>query len=149
MHRLLVLLPAAALALSTTPLFAQDAPEGAYRDLWCGIAFISAMKDAPFSEEDVAAARAAGDTATEEQLGLIAQADMRDQFVTGGTALVDKATASYKGAGFTDDTFGTVRTELEPKVMAQIMGSGEGAEFQFEECASLLPGGDPTAAPAQ
>jgi hypothetical protein len=148
MNRLLVLLPAAALALSSAPVFAQDAPEGAYKDLWCGIAFISAMKDAPFSEEDVAAARAAGDTATEEQLGLIAQADMRDQFVTGGTGLVDKATAAYKEAGFTDESFGTVRTELEPKVVEQISGSGETAEFQFEECVALLPS-DPMAAPAQ
>ena len=117
MNRLLVLLPAAALALSSAPVFAQDAPEGAYKDLWCGIAFISAMKDAPFSEEDVAAARAAGDTATEEQLGLIAQADMRDQFVAGGTGLVDKA---------------TLRKMIEPVLPS------EAAEIRPQELAELI-----------
>ena len=148
MNRLLALLPAALVAVASTPLVAQDAPEGAYRDLWCGVAFISAMKDAPFTDADVAAARAAGDKATEDQLGLIAQADMRDQFITGGTGLIDKATTAYKGAGFTDESFGTVRTELQPKVVEQISGSGETAEFQFEDCVALLPS-DPMAPAAQ
>lgn len=147
MNRLLGLLPAALLAASALPGFAQEVPAGAYQDLWCGIAFQTAMKDAPFTDEDIAAARAAT-APTEEQLQLIEQADMRDSFMTGGTGLVDKATASYKGAGFTDEAFATIRTELEPKVATQIMGSGEDAEFAFEECVVLLPGGDPTAQPA-
>lgn len=147
MKRLLVL-PAAVLALAAGPAAAQTPPEGAYRDLWCGLAFGIAMKSAPFTDEDVAAARAAGDAATEEQLQLIEQADVRDQFMEGGAMLVDKATASYKQAGFTDEAFATVQTDLSPKVETQITGTGSDAEFTFEECAALLPGGDPTAQPS-
>jgi hypothetical protein len=100
----------------------------------------------PLPEADIAAARAAAQP-TDEQLQLIEQANIRDTFVAGGTTLVEKATTSYKGAGFTDEAFATIKSELEPKVTQQITGTGADAEFAFEECAALLPGGDPTAQP--
>jgi hypothetical protein len=146
MKRLLILIPAALMAL---PAFAQEAPEGSYRDLWCGIAFGTAAQGAPFSDEDVAAARAAGDQATDEQKAIIEQADMVTAFVSGGQALVDKATAAYKGAGFTDEAFATVRTDLEPKVASQVTGAGADAEFTFEECSSILPEDNPMHMPLE
>jgi len=144
MKRLLVLIPAALFAL---PAFAQEAPEGSYRDLWCGIAFGTAAAGAPFTEEEVAAARAAGDQATEEQQMIIEQADMVDAFVSGGDALVEKATAAYKDAGFTDEAFATVKSDLEPKVAEQVNGTGDNAEFSFEECTAVLPPENPMASP--
>lgn len=146
MKRLLILVPAALLAL---PALAQEAPEGSYRDLWCGLAFGTAVQGAPFTDDDVAAARAAGDQATDEQKMIIEQADMVSAFVSGGQALVDKATASYKQAGFTDEAFASVRTELEPKVAAQVTGSGADAEYSFEECSSILPQDNPMYVPLE
>lgn len=143
MNRILMTLPALLIA-ATTSAMAQEAPEGAYRDLWCGLAFGTAATEAPNSPpEELAAARAAGDAATEEQKGMIAQDDMIQQFVTGGQSLVDRANTAYTGAGFSAEQFGTVRTDLEPQVLAQVRGdAGAEAEFSFEECSGLLPQAD-------
>ncbi len=145
MKRLLVLIPAVLMAV---PAFAQTAPEGSYRDLWCGLAFGAAAQGAPFTEADLAAARAAGDAATDEQKQIIEQQNLVDQFNAGSTDLIDKATTAYKGAGFTDESFGQVRTDLEPRVTAQITGTAGEPEFSFEECSALIPALDAGAAGA-
>lgn len=146
MKRLLVLVPAVLFAL---PAMAQTAPEAAYKDLWCGLAFEAAGKSAPFTEADLAAARTAGASGTPEQQQIVQQQDMVDQFVVGGRQLIERATEAYKAAGFTDAAFTDVRTELEPKVAQQVTGGGGEAEFTFDECSALLPAGTGSAtAPA-
>jgi len=142
MKRLLVLIPAALFAF---PAGAQTAPEGAYRDLWCGIAFAAVDDSMPYTPEQVQAARDAGDTATEEQKQIVSEVDMVLQFAAGGATLVENATTAYKGAGFTDEAFGTIKTELEPKVATQINGASTEAEFSFEECVALIPTDAPAA----
>jgi hypothetical protein len=136
MKRLLVVIPAVLLAM---PAFAQTAPEDAYRDLWCGLAFGSAASNLPYTPEELAAARAAGAQANEQQQQLIQYQAQMDQFIEGGNALVERATEAYIAAGFTQESFATVRTELEPKVTEQVAGSSGSAEFSYEECLALLP----------
>jgi hypothetical protein len=145
MKRLLVLVPA---VLFSLPAFAQTAPEGSYRDLWCGLAFGTAAQGVPYTPEQLSAAQAAGASATEEQKGILAQQVMVEQFTTGGQGLVDKATTASKGAGFTDESFGKVRSELEPKVTEQVSGTGAQPEFTFEECSGLLPASAAAATPS-
>ncbi len=137
MNRLLILAPALLFAM---PALAQEAPEAAYKDLWCGIAFGYAIQQAPnAAPADLEAARAAGDQATQEQIDMIAQDDMIQNLTTGGAGLVERATAAYQEAGFTDEQFATVQTELGPKVEGQVSGSGDEAEFGFDDCFALLP----------
>jgi hypothetical protein len=136
MKRLLVLIPAVLLA---APAFAQTAPDAAYKDLWCGLAFGSAAQSLPFTDEELAAAQAAGDKATDEQKTNLEEQAMVEQFTTGGQGLVERATGAYKAAGFTDEAFATAKSDLEPKVTEQISGAGDKAEFTFEECSALLP----------
>jgi hypothetical protein len=136
MKRLLVLIPAVLLA---APAFAQTAPDAAYKDLWCGIAFGTAAQSLPFTDEELAAAQAAGDKATDEQKTILDEQKMVEQFTAGGQGLIERATGAYKAAGFTDESFATAKSELEPKVTQQISGAGEQAEFTFEECSALLP----------
>jgi hypothetical protein len=135
MKRLLVLAPALFMAL---PALAQEAPEGAYRDLWCGIAFGTATEQAPnATPEQLAEARAATEP-TQEQIDMIAQDDMIQHLTVGGQGLIDSAKAAYIEATFTEEQFATVQTELSPKVVEQVTGTGE-AEFAFEDCFALLP----------
>jgi hypothetical protein len=147
MRRLSVLIPAAILAaLSASPLLAQDAPAEGYKDLWCGLAFNAMMAGVTLDEAAITAARAAGDAATDEQKQLIEQGNLRDVFTTGAGALVERASAAYKTAGFTDEAIAAAKAELEPKVAEQINAPGENAaEFAFEECTAIFPGGDPMA----
>jgi hypothetical protein len=136
MKSLLVFIPAVLLA---APALAQTAPDDAYRDLWCGLAFAAASQTLPFTDEELAAAQAAGDKATDEQKTILEQQNLVEQFVSGGQTLVERAEAAYKAAGFTDESFNQTKSDLEPKVTAQISGTGEQAEFTFEECSALLP----------
>jgi len=135
MKRLLVLLPAALLAF---PALAQDVPEGAYEDLWCGIAFGTAAQSAPYTPEDLSAAQAAGDAATEQQQQILAISAMVESFVVGGETLIAEANAAYLGAGFSAEAYDAIRAELEPQVVAQVSGA-EDAEFSQEECSARLP----------
>jgi hypothetical protein len=146
MNRLLILAPALLLAL---PAVAQDAPQAGYQNLWCHFAFTTtATQIPPLPEADLAAAHTAGDAATPEQLELLSAESQIKQITDGIPALLETATASYTEAGFTADQLTAAKTELEPKVSGQVMGSsGEQPEFAFEECLALLPA--PADAPAQ
>ncbi len=136
MKRLLALIPALVLA---APVFAQEAPAEAYNDLWCGLAFVTAASAAPYSAEDLTAARAAGDAATDAQKDIVAQAEMAEGFIEGGEGLIAKAEEGYLAAGFSADRFASTRTELGETVNAQISGPAAGAEFTFEQCIVRLP----------
>lgn len=136
MNRLLALIPAAILSSAA---LAQDAPEGAYQQLWCGIAFSSVAGSAPFSADDVASARAAGDAATPQQQEIIAFDDMATELTANGVTLVDAASAAYLEAGFTAEAFAGIRADLEPGIAEAIAGPGDDAEFSFEDCIALVP----------
>jgi hypothetical protein len=137
MRRLLILAPALLLAF---PAAAQDAPGAGYQNLWCHFAFDATSKLIPeLPAEDLAAAREAGDAATQEQLELMAADDQIQQILDGIPALLEAATVSYTEAGFTPEQFETAKTELSPKVTEQVTGSGAEAEFAFEECLAILP----------
>lgn len=138
MNRLLILAPALLLAF---PAVAQDAPQAGYQTLWCHFAFQTTTTQIPaLPEADLAAAHAAGDAATPEQLELLSAEGQIKQIVDGVPTLLEAATVSYTEAGFTTEQFDATKTELEPKVTGQVMGaSGEQPEFAFEQCLALLP----------
>jgi hypothetical protein len=138
MNRLLILAPALLLAL---PAVAQDAPQAGYQNLWCHFAFATTATQIPALPEDqLAAAHAAGDAATPEQLELLAAEVQIKQIVDGIPALLETATAGYTEAGFTTEQFDAAKAALDPKVVGQVMGSsGEPPEFAFEQCLALLP----------
>lgn len=117
MKRLLVLIPA---LLFSGAAFAQTAPDDAKKDLWCGTAFVMAFSNPPAD-------------ATPEQ---IAQAK---PYIDGGNMLIDRATASYKTAGFTDEQFSSAKADLAPVITEQIKGNGAKADYSFEDCTALLP----------
>ncbi len=136
MKRLLAVIPA--LLLSSAAL-SQEAPEAAYKDLWCGLAFTVAGSDAPYTPEDLAAAQAAGDAATDEQRFIIEHSTLAGYYVPAGQGLVDRAGTAYKAAGFTDETFEAERTTRLAAVVQQVTTSPGEAEFSFDDCATLVP----------
>ena len=138
MNRLLILAPALLLAF---PAVAQDAPEVGYQNLWCHFAFATtATQIPPLPEDLLAAAHAAGNAATPEQLELLAAELQIKQITDGIPTLLETATAGYTEAGFTTEQLDTAKAELEAKVTGQVMGtSGEQPEFAFEQCLVLLP----------
>src|SRR6218665_53975 len=111
-----------------TPAFAQEAPEAAYKDFWCGTAFSSLAGMLP-------------PDAAEEDRALAAS------YTDGGAALLARAMAAYAEAGFTEEQISTTQTELSGTVIEQVSGTGESAEFTFDECAAVLP--TPLGAPAE
>ena len=147
MKRLLALAPALLLAV---PALAQDAPaapEAGYQNLWCHLAFVATSAQIPtLPVEDLEAARTAGTNATPEQAELLAMDGQIQIVLTGIPVLLDTATASYTGAGFTAEQFEAARAELDPKVSEQVNSGGVGAEFTFDQCPALLPAAE-TATP--
>lgn len=146
MNRLLILAPALLLAF---PAAAQDAPQAGYQSLWCHYAFTISASQIPALPEDLlTAAHEAGDAATPEQLELLSAEMQIKQIVDGAPALLEDADAAYTEAGFTAEQFAAAKTELEPKVSGQVMGtSAEPPEFGFEQCLALLPAPAETPAP--
>lgn len=116
MKRLLALLPA--VLISTTAL-AQEAPEAAKKDLWCGIAFNIVAADIPSD-------------ATDEQKAVV------KQFTEGAVMLIDRATAAHLEAGYDEAGFATYKAEREAQVTAQVNMTGDQADYSFEECSALL-----------
>ena len=116
MKRLLILVPAVFLA---TAALAQQAPETAVRDLWCGIAFGLVAADIPAD-------------ATAEQKAVVAD------FVAGAAMLVERATIAHLEAGYDEAAFDTHKAEREAHVAAQVNMTGNEADYSFEECSALL-----------
>lgn len=121
MKRLWLLLPA--LLLSSAAL-AQTAPDAAKKDLWCGTALGLAFGSPPEG------------TPAEE----IARVK---PYLDGGVMLVERASAAYKTAGFSDEQLAGIRADLEPVITEQINATADKADYSFEDCTALLP------APAQ
>jgi hypothetical protein len=116
MKRLMALVPAVLLA---TAAFAQEAPEAAKKDLWCGIAFNIVASDIPSD-------------ATDEQKAVI------EQYVAGATMLVERATTAHMEAGYDAAGFAAHKAEREAHVTTQVNMTGDGADYSFEECSALL-----------
>lgn len=117
MKRLMALVPA---VLISAAAFAQEAPEAAKMDLWCGIAFdiISADVPADAPEETKALAK---------------------QFADGSTMLIERATTAHLAAGYDEASFAAYKTEREAYVAANMAGPETEYDYNFEECRSLLP----------
>ena len=111
---LCLLLPVAAIA--------QDVPQDAERDLWCGTAFDLLVRDLP------------GDATLTE----VAAADY---FAEGGQRLIDRAIPIYLESGYSDPALATYRETLEGRI-GRLFASGgrslEDAPHSFEDCVALI-----------
>jgi len=116
MKRLLALVPA---VLFSTAALAQEVPEAAKKDLWCGIAFgiISADVPADASDEDKALAK---------------------QFADGSVMLIERATAAHMEAGYDEAGFATYKTEQQAHVLTNMGGPAEEQDYKYEDCAPLI-----------
>jgi len=116
MKGLMALVPA---VFFSTAVFAQEAPEAAKMDLWCGIAFNIVAADIPSD-------------ATDEQKAVV------QQFTDGAVMLIERATAAHMEAGFDEAGFTAHKAEREAYVTAQVNMTGDQADYSFEECSALL-----------
>jgi hypothetical protein len=116
-------------ALFATGAFAQSVTDEVTMQLWCGTAMVVAFSNPPPG-------------VTDEQLAE-AQA-----YVDAGTELIEIAVQAHVDAGFTQEAADKIKTDIVPVVTEQVMGSGENAQFTFEECLAILPGMETDAEPA-
>jgi hypothetical protein len=110
----LVLLPAVALA--------QEVPEEARMDLWCGTAFQLMTRDTPAD-------------ATPQKLAVTAA------FAEGAKRLIDRALPIYLERGYSDRALAELRSKLEDSVGRIVNGStraGEEAAYSFQDCSALI-----------
>lgn len=107
------------LLASTTAALAQQAPEQAQKDLWCGLAFTIVAADAPSD-------------ATDDQKALI------KQFSDGGVSLIDRARAAHLQNGYTEETFAAYVETLRADVTIQVNAIDKSTPYSFEECSALL-----------
>lgn len=123
MLRFLVIAPSfAALALLPFAALAQDVPEEAQMDMWCGTAFELMTRDAPAdaTPEKLAAAKVYAD---------------------GGALLLQRALPIYLEAGYSDDALAEYRQDLEDSIGRVVNGSGrasDDAAFSFQDCSALI-----------
>jgi hypothetical protein len=110
---------AAFLIAATGPALAQQVPEEARKDLWCGLAFTIVAADAPWD-------------ATEDQKVLI------QQFADGGDRLVERARQVHLAHGYTEETFRVYVETLTADVTIQVNATDKSAPFSFEACSALL-----------
>ena len=108
-------------ALFATGAFAQTVTEEVTMQLWCGTAMVIAFSNPPpgITDEQLAEAQA---------------------YVEAGTTLIDTAVQAHVDAGFTQEAADKAKADMVPVVTEEVMGSGENAQFTFEECLAILPG---------
>ena len=106
------------LLASTAAALAQQVPDAAQKDLWCGLAF------------GIVAAEAPSD-ATDEQKAII------KQFADGGEMLVDRAKGGHLQNGYTEETFAAYVETLRADVTIQVNAT-ESTPYSFEECSALI-----------
>lgn len=116
MKRLLALVPA---ALLTTAALAQEAPEAAKKDLWCGIAFGILSADVP------------ADAAEETKA-------LAQQFADGSVMLIERATAAHMEAGYDAAGFAAHKAEREAHVAANMAGPEPDYDYKYEDCTLLI-----------
>lgn len=116
MNRLMALVPA---VLLTTAAFAQEAPEAARMDLWCGIAF------------NILASGVNSAAPPETQA-------LAKQFVEGAAMLLERATTAHLQAGYDQAGFVTYKAEREAHVAANMAGPEPDYDYKYEDCTVLI-----------
>lgn len=106
----------AALLLPTSAL-AQQIPEAAQMDLWCGLAFTVLAEDAPDE----------------------APAELVARFAEAGKALTDRASAAYLENGFSEQALVARRETILAEARSQLDSAELADTYSFEECSALLP----------
>lgn len=120
-----MLRPLAVLVLSlfaASAALAQEVPQQAQMDLWCGTALKLMAGEAP------------ADAAAEN----LAEAK---SYADGGQRLVDRAIPIYLESGYTDAALKSVLARLEADVDRAINGTGnamEDADYSFQDCSALI-----------
>lgn len=110
------------LIVSLAPARAQEIPQQALMDMWCGTAFVMMAGAAPSD-------------ATAEQL---AEAG---SYAEGGKRLIDRAIPIFLESGYTDSALASFRARLEADVDRSINGGGsamEDADYSFQDCSALI-----------
>lgn len=105
--------------LFATGAMAQQVPDDAVRDLWCGIAFGIVSGSAP---TDV----------NEDQKAII------QAYADGGLLLIDRSKAVHLQNGYTEDSFAARLDSLAADVTTQVNATDNSAQYSFEECSALL-----------
>ncbi len=116
MNRLLALLPA---LLLPAAVLAQDVPEAARKDLWCGIAFGIIAADLP-----------ADASAENKAIG--------EQFAGGSETLVARAATAHIEAGYSEAAFAAYKAEQDAAVAANMSGPQADYAYSYEDCATLI-----------
>jgi hypothetical protein len=123
MLRFLVIAPTiAALTLLPLAALAQEVPDEAQMDMWCGTAFELMTRDAPAD-------------ATPEKL---ASAKV---YADGGALLLQRALPIYLESGYTDEALAKYRGDLEDSIGRVVNGSArasDDAAFSFQDCSALI-----------
>lgn len=120
-----MLRPLAALALSlvsATASMAQEVPQQAQMDMWCGTALVLMAGEAP------------ADAGPEN----LAEAG---SYAEGGQRLIDRAIPIFLESGYTDAALTSLRARLEADVDRAINGTGnamEDADYSFQDCSALI-----------
>jgi hypothetical protein len=102
--------------------FAQDVPDEANKQLWCGtamVAFFSAMPSDQLSPEEQVEAQG---------------------YIEGGKSLIDTGAQAALDAGVAQEAVDKLKLDLQTLVMEEI--NGDKASYSFEECLALLPPAD-------
>ena len=115
-------------ALLATGALAQTVTDEVTKQLWCGTAMVVAFSDPPPGITDEQLAEAQG-------------------YVEAGTELIEIAIKAHLDAGFTQEAADKIKADIVPVVTEQVSGSGENAQFTFEQCLAILPGMETDAAP--
>ena len=123
MLRFLVIAPTVA-ALTLLPLaaIAQEVPDEAQMDMWCGTAFELMTRDAPAD-------------ATPEKL---ASAKV---YADGGALLLQRALPIYLESGYSDEALAKYRRDLEDSIGRVVNGSTrttDDAAYSFQDCSALI-----------
>ena len=123
MLRFLVIAPTVA-ALTLLPLaaIAQEVPDEAQMDMWCGTAFELMTRDAPAD-------------ATPEKL---ASAKV---YADGGALLLQRALPIYLESGYSDEALAKYRSDLEDSIGRVVNGSTRASDdtaFSFQDCSALI-----------
>jgi hypothetical protein len=115
------LLRVAALIVFAAPAIAQEVPEPARKDFWCGVAFDLAARDVP------------ADAAAEVL-------SVTDPYKKGAQALIDRSKSIYLESGYTEEAFEAYRVETETTIAAELASTDPALrpDYSFEDCAALL-----------
>jgi len=116
MRRLIALVPALLLPAAA---LAQEVPEAARKELWCGIAF------------GIIAAELPADASAENQA-------LAARFAAGSATLVARATAAHLEAGYTEPGFAAYKAAQEEAVAANMSGAEADYAYSYEDCSTLL-----------